>query len=109
VAAVSARRMRHILYTLFGMVVADGILSNFLISQGLGRELNPLLRDIAGSGQLLMIKACGVLLAMVLLWSIYRRQPALAAAGALCCLLFYGAIIYWNLFGFALAIHGSVA
>ena len=108
VAAVSSSRMRYMLYTLFGMVVADGLLSNFIISQGLGREWNPLLKGIAGGEQLLLVKACGAALTMVLLWDIYRRRPVLAAAGGLCCLVLYAAIIYWNLFSFALAIHGTV-
>ena len=90
------------------MVVVDGIFSNFLISQGLGWEWNPLLKGVAGSEQMLLIKACGVILAIVLLWSAYRKRPVLAAMGAFCSLIFYAVIIYWNLFGFTLTIHGSV-
>jgi hypothetical protein len=99
--------MRYILYILFGAVVADGILSNFLIVQGLGWEWNPFLRGIVGGDELLLLKACGVVLAMVLLWNIYRRHPLLAAAGGICALSLYAAIIYWNLFSFALAAQAA--
>jgi hypothetical protein len=95
------------LYILFGAVVADGILSNFLIAQGLGWEWNPLLRDIVGGDELLLLKVCGVVLAMLLLWNIYRRHPLLAAAGSLGALALYVAIIYWNLFSFALAAQAA--
>ena len=76
---VTARQMRYMLYTLFALVVADGILSDFLIMQKLGREWNPFLKNLVGSQQFLLIKACGALLVIVIMWEIYKKQPRIAA------------------------------
>ncbi len=99
---VSARQMRYLLYVLFGLIVADGILSDFLVSRNLGREWNPLLKTLMGGEQFMLIKVCGALLVMILLWNIYRKRPGMAVISSLCSLVFYTAIIYWNLFALAL-------
>jgi hypothetical protein len=91
------------LYALFGLVVADGVLSNFLVSHNLGWEWNPFLKTLVGGEQFLLIKVCGALLVMILLWNTYRKQPVMAVIGSLCSLAFYTAIIYWNLFALAVS------
>ena len=95
--------MRYILYVLFGLIVADGILSDFLVSYNLGWEWNPLLKNTIGSDQFMLIKVCGALLVILLLWNIYRKRPGVAVISSLCSLVFYIAIIYWNLFAFAIS------
>ena len=100
---VSARQMRYMLYVLFGLIVADGILSDFLISHNLGWEWNPLLKNMMGSDQFMLIKVCGALLVIILMWNIYRKQPSMAIISSLCALVFYTAIIYWNLFALAVS------
>ena len=95
---VRARQMRYLLYVLFGLIVADGILSDFLVSRNLGREWNPLLSALMGGEQFMLVKVCGALLVILLLWKIYTRRPGMAVVGSLCSLVFYTAIIYWNLF-----------
>jgi len=99
----SARQMRYILYVLFGLIVADGILSDFLVSYNLGWEWNPLLKNTIGSDQFMLIKVCGALLVILLLWNIYRKRPGVAVISSLCSLVFYIAIIYWNLFALAIS------
>ena len=59
---VKAGQMRYVLYTLFALVVADGIFTNFLIVQKLGQEWNPFLKTLIGSEQFLLIKAWGAFL-----------------------------------------------
>lgn len=56
---VSACQMRYMLYVLFGLVVADVVLSDFLISHNLGWEWNPFLRNLVGGEQFLLVKVCG--------------------------------------------------
>ena len=95
--------MRYMLYTLFALIVADGILSNFLVIQKLGREWNPFLKNLVGSEQFLLIKACGALLVVVIMWEIYKKRPRMAIVSSLCFLVLYTGIIYWNSFVFLLA------
>jgi len=99
---VSARQMRFMLYSLFSLIVADGILSDFLVTQNLGREWNPFLKTLVGSEQLLLIKVCGALLVIIIMWNMYKKRPGMAVISSLCFLVLYTGIIYWNLFSFVL-------
>ena len=102
--AVTAVQMRYMLYLLLALVVADGILSNFLILQNMGFELNPFLKDLVGGGYLLPLKVCGALLAVIMLWGIYKKLPRVAVICSLSFVVFYTAILYWNAFAFLLAV-----
>ena len=103
-ASITAHRMRYMLYVLFGLIVVDGILSNFLISQNLGREANPFLQTLVGGEQFLLIKVCGSLVAMIILWNIYTKRPKLAFISSLCFIAFYTVVVCWNIFAFALSV-----
>jgi len=103
-AIVTDNQMRFMLYLLLALVVADGILSNFLILQNLGFELNPFLKDLVGGEYLLPLKACGALLAVAMLWSVYKRTPKIAVICSLSFVVFYTTILYWNTFAFLLAV-----
>lgn len=96
--------MRYMLYLLLALVVADGILSNFLVLQNMGYELNPFLKGLVDGEYLLTLKACGALLAVVMLWGIYKRLPRAAAICSLSFVVLYTAILYWNTFAFLLAV-----
>ncbi len=47
--------MRLTLYTLFGVIIADGLLTNFLVTNGYGLELNPFLKAWVGQDIFLTI------------------------------------------------------
>ncbi len=79
------------------MVIADGVLTNLLIQNGLGVEANPFLVDIAGSSSLIIIKCLGVAVAVIILWDIYRRSPRLSFWASSVFLLAYICIVGWNL------------
>jgi len=84
------------------LVVADGIITRFLISRGLGVELNPFLKTWVGSDTFLWIKLGGALMAALILWDLsgWDRSPGkLRASITIGCLVaFYAAIVIWNLF-----------
>ncbi|HEX78797.1 MAG TPA: hypothetical protein G4O19_01415 [Dehalococcoidia bacterium] len=104
VTNLTAVQMRCILYLLLALVVADGILSNFLVSQDMGYELNPFLKGLVGGESLLLLKVCGTMLAATLLWGIYKRAPKAAIICSLSFAVLYTAILYWNTFAFLLAV-----
>ncbi len=95
--------MRFILYVLFGLIVADGILSDFLVSHNMGWEWNPLLKSMVAGEHFMLVKVCGAILVITLMWNIYRKRPYMAVISSLCSLVFYTAIIYWNLFALAVS------
>ena len=95
--------MKYLLGLLAGFVVADGILTRFLVGNGLAREGNPLLVPIVGESNFLVLKVVGAILCVLLLWDIYRRLPRLAVISTSCFVVFYAAIVFWNLSFFARA------
>jgi hypothetical protein len=89
--------IRIILGSLFAVVVADGVITRYLVTKGLATEGNPFLGDWVTNDSFYILKICGALLATLYLWSVYKRHPLLS--GAFSCLLLagYASIIYWNL------------
>ena len=99
----TSREVLHLLATLFALIVTDWLLSNSLLRLGLVRELNPFLQGIAGEQSLVLIKVAGALLAVLILWDIYKRKPQIATVSSFCSVILYTGIVYWNLFAFFIA------
>jgi hypothetical protein len=76
---------------------ADGILTYSAVSQGLVREGNPLLQNIAGTGNFLLLKIIGALLCALLLWLASKRFPRASIASASCIVILYALVLTWNL------------
>jgi hypothetical protein len=91
------KRIEYLLGSLLALVVADGIISQFLIEEGLGREGNPLLKTIATDSDFLIIKMCGAVMSVIILWNMARRNPKLVSISSTIFVLFYTAILFWNL------------
>ena len=97
---VKSHKMRLMLYTLFGLIIADGLLTNFLVTNGHGLEVNPFLQAWVGKDIFLAIKVSGAFLATLLLWIKYNRKPKLIYRITAVFLALYTGIIFWNLFVF---------
>jgi hypothetical protein len=91
------RRIEYLLGTLLSLVVADGLISQFLIKNGLGQEANPLLRVLVMENDFLVIKMCGAILCVIILWNIARRLPRLIFIFSTCLVGLYTAILFWNI------------
>lgn len=90
-------RIRILLGALFAAVVADGVITEFLVHNGLALEANPFLRVWIGRDAFLAFKVLGGLLASLYLYMLYRRRPRLSFYCSFCCLAAYTTIIFWNL------------
>lgn len=97
---IESRTVRYSLYTLFCLVVADGLITQFLVTGGYGTEANPFMRAWVSHGGFLFIKASGAFLATLLLWIEYNVKPRLVYAITVVFLVFYTIIVFWNLFVF---------
>jgi len=95
---IESRTVRYILYALFCVIVADGLITQFLVTGGRGSELNPFLRAWVGHGWFLAIKVSGAFLATLLLWINYNKKPRLVYTIAVVFLALYTIIVFWNLF-----------
>jgi hypothetical protein len=100
---IESRTVRYTLYVLFGIIVADGLLTQFLVTGGYGLEANPLLAPLVGGDSFLAIKISAAFLAALLLWIKYNTRPRLVYTITVIALGLYTTIVYWNLFAFVLA------
>jgi len=89
--------MKYLLGLLSAFIVSDGLLTYFLVRHGLGREGNPFLLPIVGGDSFLVLKVVSAILAVLILWDIYRRLPKLALLSTSFFALTYGIIVIWNL------------
>lgn len=89
--------IRIILGSLFAAVVANGLITKFLVHNGLAREANPLLSYWVGQGAFLVFKLVGAFLGTIYLFLIYRRHPRLSMGLGALFLTLYTFIIFWNL------------
>ena len=95
---VQSRTTRFMLYTLFGLIVADGLLTQFLVTNGHASEVNPFLQTWVGQDMFLAIKISGAFLATLLLWIKYNAKPKPVYRITAVFLAFYTSIVFWNLF-----------
>lgn len=92
-----SRKIEYLLGTLLALVVADGLISQFLIKGGLGQEGNPLLRVLVTENDFLIIKMCAAIVCVLILWNIARRLPRLIFIFSACVVGLYTAFVLWNI------------
>ena len=100
---VKDRTIRLMLYTLFALIVADGLITEFLVNSGNGLELNPFLEAWVSQDVFLAIKVSGAFLATLYLWYQHSRRPRLTFAVTVAFTAFYTTVLFWNLFVFLTA------
>jgi hypothetical protein len=98
--SVKSRTMRFMLYTLFGLIVADGLITEFLVTNGHALEVNPFLQAWVSQDLFLAIKVSGAFLVTLLLWIKYNAKPKVIYRITVVFLVFYTGIVFWNLFVF---------
>ncbi|MFC1872656.1 DUF5658 family protein [Chloroflexota bacterium] len=96
--SVKSRAMRLMLYTLFSVIVADGLITEFLVTNGHASEVNPFLQAWVGQSPFLAIKVSGAFLVTLFLWIKYNSNRKLIHAFTGTFLALYTGIIFWNLF-----------
>ena len=97
-------RFHYLLLLLIAAVIADGLITEFLVNYGIGKELNPFLRNFVADGNLILVKIIGALLSALILEHIYRRQPKMAVVTTYFFVAVYGGLIYWNIFAMILGV-----
>ena len=88
--------MKYLLGLLILFEVADGVLTKYLIDNGLAREGNPFLLPFVGETSFILLKIVGVLICALILWDIYKRYPRLARTATAVFACGYGLIVGWN-------------
>ena len=99
------RQVRYLLGVLGSLVVADGIISNFVVRNGLGAEGNPYIRSIVGQTSFVFLKLAAACIGALVLWKIFRQRPRLGLVSIIFFILLYTAILWWNLTTWFIAQH----
>ena len=95
--SVRSYKIRILIGSLFAAIVADGIITKFLVHKGFAEEGNPFLVYWVVEDKFLFIKILGGLLVALYLWGINRRHPTLSICVTSIFLIGYIFIIIWNL------------
>ncbi|MFH1169849.1 MAG: DUF5658 family protein [Chloroflexota bacterium] len=93
----SIRKIKCLLVILAALVIGDGLITQFLVGNGLGYEANPLLAGLVGGWSFVIIKTAGAFLSAIILWDIYRRWSRLGAIAIPCFVVMYAGIVAWNI------------
>lgn len=91
------KKIEYLLGTLLGLVIVDGVITQFLIKSGAGVEGNPFLKTIVTEDHFLIIKMCAAILCVLILWNIARRSPRLILVFSACLVAGYTGILFWNI------------
>lgn len=86
----------YLLSALVALVVADGLMTNFLVGKGAAREANPILEPIVGQTGFMILKIVGALLCAFILWDVYRRFPRVGIIASWIAVIGYAVIVAWN-------------
>lgn len=88
---------------MIGLVIADGLITEFLVKNRFATEGNPFLQRWVGGDHFLILKTVGAILATLLLWDIGRKHPKLATVATSSFVVVYTAIVFWNIAVYFLA------
>ena len=88
--------IKYLLGALVGLVTLDGVLTEFLVGEGLAREGNPLLQPLVGEVGFMVLKVAGAVLCACILWDVHRRFPRLGIIATSVAVGGYVLIVLWN-------------
>ena len=91
---------------LFIFVVADGLITNYLVNNNLAREANYLLSDFAGTSSLIVMKIVGGLVVILIMWHISKKRYTVAKVASSLFVVSYGLIVSWNILCSLLSTNG---
>ena len=97
-----------LLVSLVGLVVADGIITRFIIKNRLGVEANPVLQEWVQSDTLLIIKLAGSGLAALILWRLYLKSHRIAWILTSFFAVLYSGLVIWNIIAFSIAARSGI-
>jgi hypothetical protein len=99
------RQARYLLILLVGLVVADGLISNFIVQNGLGKEGNPFIQNIVGQSSFVFIKLVGAFISAIILWRVIRKHTRLGLVSIIFYIVVYTTILWLNLMTWFIASH----
>lgn len=96
---------RYLIGLLACMVVADGLISNNIMSNRLGFEGNLIIESIVGQTSFVLLKLVAAIISALILWRVFKKHPRLGLVAIILFVLVYTAILWWNLFTWFIGTH----
>lgn len=90
-------RFRYLVLLMAALMLADGLITQFLVGAGIATEANPFMQKLLASGDLIPFKIAGALLSALLMVLLYQRRPRLAIIATWCFITLYTGIVCWNI------------
>lgn len=96
IVSIGKYKIILLLSALVTLVVADGLMTEFLVGKGAAREANPFLQPIVGQTGFMVLKVVGALLCALILWDVHRRYPKVGIISSWIAVIGYAIIVTWN-------------
>ena len=94
--SIQDRQQLILLGTLFALSIADGLVTRYIVTEGLGAETNPILGPIVLEADFYWIKILGSLAAALILWHLYTRYNTRVVILTAIFVVLYLLIVSWN-------------
>jgi hypothetical protein len=89
--------MYFLIISFITLEITDGILTYFVVGNNQVGEANPVLQYFAGTRTFMLMKIACAFIGALLLLLVYKRFPRLVQIGTAGIVIFYLAVITWNL------------
>ena len=96
-AATQSRNLRLLWGSLFALILADGLITDFAIINDVGYEANPFLADMLGTAKFFFVKLLGALLIIFFLRNISKKHYRVGLVSSCIAVLLYVIVVFWNL------------
>jgi hypothetical protein len=91
------RQARNLLWLLCCLVVADAVISNFIVRSGFGTEGNPFIQSIVGQTSFIFLKLSAAFFSSLILWQVFSHHRRIGLASIILFVMLFTAILWWNL------------
>ena len=99
-AATQSRNLRLLWGALFALILADGLITEFAVSNDVGYEANPLLADMLGSHKFFFFKLLGSILVILFLRNISKKHYRVGLVSSYIAVILYMIVVFWNLLAY---------
>jgi len=102
---IRIRQARYLIGLLASLVVADGLISNYIMGNNFGTESNLLIESLVGQASFILLKIIAAILSAVILWKVFKQRPRLGLVSIILFVSIYTVILWWNLFTWFIGAH----
>ncbi|MBN2076198.1 MAG: hypothetical protein JW762_11670 [Dehalococcoidales bacterium] len=104
-AATQSRNLQLLWGALFALILADGLITEFAVTNDVGYEANPLLANMLGSHKFFLFKLLGAILVILFLRNISKKHYRVGLISSYIAVILYMIVVFWNLLAYQLVMY----